>query len=190
MQLIGTPVSPYVRRFRLLLANTDFEFEALNIYEGEDRQTLMQQNPANRVPVLVDDNQTIVESRVIYRYLQQKLGLVELDWPQENNLSLVDAATESLVIMIMLRRSGIDIEQDLLVLNLQKDRMNNILPALEREALEGDFDEWNYVSISLYTLLDWMKFRNLWDISEYPNLLKFMELNANQPMIAETAPKD
>ena len=54
MKLIGSNTSPYVRRLRLWLEGINYEFAALNIFEGEGRDTLKSHNPALRVPMLIN----------------------------------------------------------------------------------------------------------------------------------------
>ena len=75
MKLIGSTTSPYVRRIRLLLSDEPYEFINLDIY-GEGRDELRRTNPTLKIPVLIDGDQELYDSRVIARYLGQKLGLV------------------------------------------------------------------------------------------------------------------
>ncbi len=80
MQLLGSVASPFVRRLRLVLAGQPYQFVALNIFESEGRSVLVQHNPARKVPVLVDGEQVIFDSGVIYRYLASKLKFKPLSW--------------------------------------------------------------------------------------------------------------
>ena len=86
MKLYGSTTSPFVRRIRIVLANTEHEFINLNIFEGEGRDILASKNPTLKVPCLEDDGQMIFDSRVIYSYLLAKLDLPPLSWDQENQL--------------------------------------------------------------------------------------------------------
>ena len=75
MKLIGSTTSPFVRRLRLyftLLNVSDFDFVNLDIFSSQDRQLLTENNPAQKVPALIDDEQCIYDSRVIFRYLSEK----------------------------------------------------------------------------------------------------------------------
>ena len=94
MKLYGSTTSPYVRRIRVVLAQTDHEFVDLQIFSGEDRALLASRNPAMKVPCLEDDGRVIFDSRVIYSYLSEKFGFAPLTWDEENMLTLIDAANE------------------------------------------------------------------------------------------------
>lgn len=74
--LYGTPISTYVRTVRLLLAETqaDYELKDIGIFNG-DNQTAeyLKKQPFGKVPVLEIDGEEIYETSVITQYLDQKL---------------------------------------------------------------------------------------------------------------------
>ena len=113
MKLIGSSTSPYVRRIRLLLADAGqgYEFVDLNIY-GADRDELRKANPAMKIPVLHDGDDVVYDSRVISRYLQEKLDLPHLSWEQENQLTVIDAVNDSMVTLLLSQRSGLDTDRE------------------------------------------------------------------------------
>ncbi|MBU1621421.1 MAG: glutathione S-transferase family protein [Gammaproteobacteria bacterium] len=189
MQLLGSVASPFVRRLRLVLAGQPYQFIALNIFESEGRSVLVKHNPARKVPVLVDAEQTIFDSGVIYRYLAQKLNFKPLSWEQENNLTTINACTDSLVELLLCTRSGFDVNEDKLFFNLQHERIQATLEALEQQIKAGQFGQWDYAAISLYTLIDWILFRDLVDLKPFPVLLQFRSEHLTQPMVAETDPR-
>ncbi len=189
MKLIGSTTSPFVRRLRLYLAEHNYEFINLDIFSPEDRQFLTENNPANKVPALIDGEQHIYDSRVIYRYLANKLGQTALSWPQENLLTLIDAANDSLVTILLSKRSGLDVEQDVLFFNLQHERLATVFNVLANEAANGEFTQWHYPSICLFCLLDWAQFRQLYDFSALPALVEFYQQAKSQLGIKETDPR-
>src|SRR5690625_3587698 len=106
MKLLGSLTSPYVRRIRLLLADTPHEFVSWDIYDA-DRDELRRHNPALKIPLLEDDDgQVVYDSRVISRYLAAKRGDAPLSWEDENRLTLIDAANDSGVALLLSQRSG------------------------------------------------------------------------------------
>lgn len=192
MKLIGSTTSPYVRRLRLyftLLKVTDFDFVNLDIFSSEDRKFLTANNPAQKVPALVDDEQCIYDSRVIFRYLSQKYQQPPLTWQQENLLTLIDAANDSLVSLLLLKRSGIDTSEDKLFFNLQHGRVTQIMSVLSDAVSNDEFTHWGYPSICLYCLLDWAKFRELHDVSQYSSLVGFYKLYQGYSGVSETDPR-
>lgn len=189
MKLLGSPTSPYVRRIRLLLGDTPYEFTILDIY-GPDRDVLRAHNPALKVPMLIDDDFGVYDSRVIARYLAAKLGLEPLSWAQENQLTLIDAVNDSGVTLALSKRSGIDLDQDAMFHDLQRERIRLSIDALSAQAAEGAFDSWHYPSICLYCMVDWMELRGLFDFTEHQPLLAMRERHADRPLIAETDPRN
>lgn len=188
MKLIGSTTSPYVRRVRLLLADRHYDFVNLDIY-GEGRAELRRINPALKIPLLQDDGQSIFDSRVIARYLSGKYGQPPLTWEQENLLTLIDAANDSVVTLLLSKRSGLDIDQDILFYNLQHERIRMSLKELARRVGQGEFNAWSYPAICLYCLIDWSDFRNILDFSGLETLLDFRSRNRNQTMVKETDPR-
>lgn len=189
MKLYGSQTSPYVRRIRLLLATTAHEFINLNIFAAEGRQTLAAINPALRIPMLDDAGQVIFDSGVIYRYLAPKLGIAPLGWYQENQLTVINAVSDSLVMLLQCSRSGFDTNDDKLFFNLQRERVATSLYVLEQQADNGEFAQWDYVAMALYSLVDWTLFRELMEFDDYPALLAFLAQNKAQPMIKDSDPR-
>merc|ERR1712241_1448953 len=81
MKLYGHPLSPFSRVAELtgLINKQDFEFQHVKLFEKEQHQDwFLKINPQHKVPVLIDQNETITESVVIAQYLCNKLGGTEL----------------------------------------------------------------------------------------------------------------
>lgn len=188
MKLIGSTTSPYVRRIRLLLADRPYEFVNLDIY-GEGRDELRRNNPALKIPVLIDGAQEVYDSRAIARYLSAKLDTAPLSWGQENQLTLIDAANDSCVTLLLSKRSGLDIEQDAMFYNLQRERITATVRALGDMVDAGEFARWDYPAICLYSMVDWLDFRGLVDFDGVESLLSFRDHNKSQPMVANTDPR-
>jgi len=188
MKLIGSSTSPYVRRLRLWQEASAWEFVDLNIFTPEGRDELRRYTPAMKVPVLVDAEQTIYDSRVIFRYVTQKQQLPVLSWQQENQLTLVDAAGDSFVTLLLLKRSGVA-EEAQMISGLQQERIGQTLQLLEQMVAEGQFAQWDYPAICLYTMLDWVIFRELYDFSELPQLKQFHQQHQAEARVAETDPR-
>jgi glutathione S-transferase len=189
MKLYGSQTSPYVRRIRLLLAQTEHEFINLNIFAEADRQTLASINPTLRIPMLEDDEKIIFDSGVIYRYLAGQLDIAPLNWYQENQLSVINAVNDSLVMLLQCTRSGFDTSDDKLFFNLQRERVVTSLYVLERQAANGEFANWDYVAMALYSLIDWTLFRQLLELEDYPALLEFVVNNAGKAGVAQSDPR-
>lgn len=178
MKLIGSGMSPYVRRIRLFLEGQEYDFVDLNIYSPEGRAELATYTPAMKIPVLIDAEQKVYDSRMIHRYLNEKQSGTPLSWDQENLLTLIDAANDSFVTLLLSARSNLDANSDTLIFNLQRERIERTLPLLEQAVANGEFSTWDYPSICLFCLLDWITFRELNNLAAYPNLANFHRENS------------
>jgi glutathione S-transferase len=190
MKLFGSTTSPFVRRIRLLLAHREYEFINMDIFSAEAREALTAQNPAQKIPYLEDGEQVIYDSRIIYQYLTAKLELAPISWQQQNTLTLVDAANDSLVQLLLLSRSGFNLDDDKMYFSLQKGRVREVLAALDKAVAAGEFNEWHYPSICLYCLIDWLMFRELYDLTAFNHLNQFWQQAKHQPLVQATDPRN
>ena len=189
MKLYGSTTSPYVLRIRIVLASTEHEFLNLDIFSGNDRALLASRNPTMKVPCLEDSSEIILDSRIIYNYLAEKYNYESLSWEAENQLTLIDAVNDSLVQLLLLKRSDFDIEKEKLYFNLQRERIEGVFSILARQINEGKFAGWHYPEICLYSLVDWVLFRELHDMQAYPELLWFHEQHQNKIEVTATDPR-
>lgn len=190
LKLYGSTTSPYVRRLRLWLANVEHEFINLNIFTKDDRAILAEKNPTLKIPMIEDGDTVIFDSRVIFRYLSEKFNASGLSWEQENLLTVIDAANDSLVQLLLLKRSGFNTDDDVMFFRLQKERIQGILSCLNDNVKNGDFSDWDYPSICLYALLDWIAFRSLFDTSAFLHLGAFYQAHSDREEVKATAPKE
>lgn len=72
LKLYHTPLSPYCRKIRMLLREKDLAFELVNENVWDRRREFFTLNHAGEVPVLVDENGTVVShSNAISEYLEE-----------------------------------------------------------------------------------------------------------------------
>lgn len=173
MQLIGSVTSPFARRTRILLNDVEHDFVSLDIFSSEGHTELGENNPAKKIPILKDEEHTIYDSRVIYNYLSEKLGLEKLTWHQQNLLTMIDAANDSLVSLFLSKKSDLPINEEYLFFQLQHGRVDAVLEALNKAAMNGDFEHWAYPEICLFCLLDWITFRELVKWQHLDGLVNF-----------------
>lgn len=72
LKIIGSPVSPYVRKILAILdlKGVEFEIDPVVAFYTDDRFTKL--NPLRRIPLLVDGDEVIGDSSVIAQYLEEK----------------------------------------------------------------------------------------------------------------------
>ena len=190
LKIYGSNASPFVRRVRVLLHEYKHEFILTDIYDDAVRQHIMKQNPSMKIPMLVDGEVVVFDSGVIYRYLQQKMKWDAISWEQENLVTTINAANDSLVTILMSSRSGIDAsDTSSLIFKLQSERLEIAFTALDKAVAAGHFDSWGYPQICLYCLLDWAVFRELFDVSRYQHLAAFLHDHQNDSAFKHTDPR-
>lgn len=72
LTLYDAPRCPYCARARIVLAEKDVEFEAIEIDLSERPSWLYEKNASGRVPVIEEDGWILPESAVIMEYLEER----------------------------------------------------------------------------------------------------------------------
>ena len=184
--LYGSKTSPFVRRIRVLLENTAYDFKEMNIFEGQDAIDLNKINPINQIPVLVDGDNTIWDSRVIFNYLNSIHSFQKMSWKDENMLTAIDGAMSSAVSLLMLKRSGINTQEPYMYIVRQKDRIESILDFLRPYIAQEALEKWTFQTISLYCFLDWALYRDLIKIDHRPECRALLEKYQSKQILTET----
>jgi len=72
VQIIGSPMSPYVRKVLvcLELKKLDYEIDPIVPFFGDDAFSRL--SPLRRIPVLIDDRTSLCDSTVICQYLEDR----------------------------------------------------------------------------------------------------------------------
>lgn len=189
--LIGSTTSPYVRRLRILLSQTDYQFKNLMVFDPKQREELRQLTPVLKIPILQidegDKKQIIYDSRVIFNYLHKKFGGASLSIEDENLLTVIDGINDSFVILYSMVAAGMTLEEDKRFIKAQRERVSegfghlNSLWAVDRA--------WDYPAISLYCLLDWALFREQVDIDQWPKLKSFWLANQHHTSVKTSDPR-
>jgi glutathione S-transferase len=189
VKLYGSKPSPYVRRLRLLMANMDYEFVEVDVYSPDDRAMLLAYNPTLKIPMLLDGDQVVLDSGIIYQYLVQRQNADAINVSQQNVLSAIDAANDSFVNLFLLQKSGIENMPDKLFFKLQNERIIAVFEHLDKAVTGPDFACWDYLSISLFAMLDWIDFRSLFDFTNYRELTAFHQKYLTRPEVVATDPR-
>jgi glutathione S-transferase len=210
--LYGTTTSPFVRRVRVVALEKGLPLSLVNITTDDGLAQLNAISPIGKVPAArLPDGRVVFDSRVIVDELCHAPGASPADakaaWAplrapfvdvrarvdEENAVNLVDEALLSLVRLFYLRRDG----ADLAVAYLQKEqkRATTILRHLDdnvighhltkRAAEEGSLGR---PELALVTALDWMQFRNTFDVTTTPRLKIALDHWLQRPSLASTRP--
>lgn len=189
LTLIGSYTSPFVRKIRLLLhGDPTVTFQPVNYFEEEGNKYLKSINPFNQLPMLLDGDQPIYESRVMFNYIAKKKNLKPLTVEEENILSAIDAIIATGVNLFSLKKGGVNTDDSSnYFLVRQKERIPSLLKMITPwVAAQKPENNWNYLTMSMYSMLYWMTFREIYDYSHEPELVAFLERFKNCPGVAET----
>ncbi|MEO5667512.1 MAG: glutathione S-transferase family protein [Bdellovibrionota bacterium] len=190
LKLYGSLTSPFTRRLRVVLDPSLYEFILKDIFSPVDRESFKSLSPVMKVPVLQDGETLVYDSRLIHRYLGDKGLVAKLDWSTENLQTIIEGVSDSLVNMLLLKRSSVVLDPGSPLGLSHAARVTESLAYLEKEASEGTFGRWDFVSISLYCLIDWARFRELVSMEKYPHLLRFTEDCVSRPRVVDTDPRN
>ncbi len=189
LTLIGSFTSPYVRKIRLLLwSDKTVIFKPINYLEEEGNRYLKAINPLNQIPMLLDGETPIYDSRVMFNYISKKWKLKELTIEEENILSVIDTAMASGVNLFSLRKGGIDINQaENYFLVRQQERIptliQHLLPWVSKQDPKAD---WNYLTMSFLSLIYWLELREIYSTKHLTEVTSFMERFKDCPGVVET----
>lgn len=186
--LYGSIPSPYVRRIRMLLEGQDYQFEIVDLYNDAARAEYAKLNPLKKMPMMVDAEQKLYDSHVIAQYIQDKFNLPQPSFDELNLVSGVDAVVDSLIVIFYGKRSEFAISKDKLIFQLQLERIPDVLAWLNEQAKQGGFNQWGYASIALVSLVNWVEFRNLYDLTPYEDLLAAVDLHRERAIVKSTMP--
>lgn len=72
MTLFSVPTDPFSHRVRIVLAEKGVTVEIIDVDQNNKPEDLLELNPYNTVPVLVDRDLVLYQSRIIMEYLDER----------------------------------------------------------------------------------------------------------------------
>lgn len=209
MKLYGHDTSVYVRRVRALLQEKGIPFERDARSVLTPAPEFPNVTPLMRVPALVDAGRnTLWDSRQIAEYLYERYPeppparppghppLQPTMWrsgrrhEDEKVLLAIDAVTESAINVFLLENEGVSRDQAP-YLRRQMQRVASVLTWLDdsfadQETLEvGVF---SFVDIAVCCGLDWLVFRDRYDVGKHANLARILRRHRDRPSLRDTHP--
>lgn len=186
MKLLYTTNSPYARKVRIVAAEKHIELDMeLMVLAAEDCP-VKQYNPLSKVPVLVlDDGESLYDSRVIVEYLDHRTPLGHL-LPQDHNAKIRVRRWEALADGVCDAAVAVILEQRKAAPNTEwiDKQMSKVLAGLK--TLNEDLDTNNWCVGNTFSLADiavgctlgylHLRFADVFDFpTTYPNLHRLQE---------------
>lgn len=200
MKLIGTSSSPYTRKARVVLAEKRIEYEFIVDGPYDPQSQVPVYNPLGKVPVLLlDDNTSIFDSRVIVEYLDHASPVTKLI-PEDTRHriqvrrweALADGCTDAAVAVVMEKRRPVNLQSADWIARQQGkiDRALNVISDElgARNWCTGEF--FNLSDIVVGCCLGYLDLRlpELNWRKTYPNLAKLAEKLAQRTSFKDTVP--
>jgi glutathione S-transferase len=181
-----------VRRVRFLCHELGQEFELIDSLTEAGQSAMRQKNPIWKVPCVEVDGLVIWDSHTIIDYLTEKYrGQPKLlrrpegkeYWRERNLVTAVDGCAESAINVFYLKKDGVAV-LEVAYLKKQMARVESILTWLKSQ-LRGYYftaeERIGLSELSFYCTLDWLRFREMYPVSDDPVLKGYLEYHSTHP---------
>ena len=194
MKLTLSPASPFVRKVRVLIheagAQDAVEMVDVSTTPMATDPAVAAANPLGKIPALIrEDGTALYDSRVICRYLDDRLGagLYGGDvWDVLRREALGDGIMEAAVLTVYEARFRDEAARSADWIGAQKGKIARALDALEAEGPDGPVDMGR---LGLACALGYLEFRKVLDWRPgRPALAAFAEAWDARPSLAATRP--
>lgn len=200
MKLLFTPTSPYARKVRIVASEKRIELEMVPVVLSAPDCPVNEHNPLGKIPVLLlDDGDSLFDSRVIVEYLDNRTPLARLI-PQEHSLrinvrrweALADGVCDAAVAALMESRRPEQM-QDPAFIAKQLGKVERGLKALSRELGNNRWcvdDAFSLADVAVGCVLGYLELRYQhinWQ-QQYPNLAEYYAELMTRASFKESAP--
>lgn len=180
MELYGTETSPFTRIARIIAAEIGLSVPLRPMAWRKDPVGLFQLNPAGRIPVLVDGDRSVCDSRVICNYLMDHADAAPADsfrslkgpekWDEENVLCMIYGSLESVAILSYFRDPP---QVSHPYIDRSRERIDECFSGLNDIAAKGFLVEANTFGLAeaaLITSIDVIEGRSFADLGAFKNI--------------------
>ncbi len=197
MKLLYTLNSPYARKIRIVAAEKHIDIKLQEVVLSDPDCPVKQYNPLGKVPVLIlDDEDSLYDSRVIAEYLDNRTPLAHLI-PKDNSAksavrrweALADGVCDAAVALMLEQRKP-EQKQDEAFVVRQMEKVTRGLSALNNDLGHNKWcvdDTFSLADIAVGCMLGYvnLRFGTIINLNEdYPNLARLQSvLNKRQSFI-------
>ncbi len=189
IEIFGSTTSPFVRRLRMLIHGRDIHFRSVTLQQ--DREFIIKLSPIGKIPILKDGDQIVWDSRQIAQFLFDRWKLPALSWDEENFLTAISELGDSMVTLYYMQEAGLVDRQN--KFNARHwERVSRIYDFAQQQLSSLPTlrsGQWNFVSMTLYALIDWADFRKVVELKNYPALLAWRSQFSSRADVMSTDPR-
>lgn len=196
LTVYGTTTSPYVRRVRIVAHELGVEVKLINTREDDGQAQMRTVNPVWKVPTATIGELAMLDSTTICEYLLANRGPGSMEpfradnVHERNLLTVIDGALDSLINAFYLGMDGVTTEASSYV-RKQRERAASAMTWLEQWATGpwlSQVQRLGLPEVALVTTLDWMRFRDAYDVSKHPKLVELATHWAERESFSSTYP--
>lgn len=197
MQLVGTPLSHFTRKVRIVAAELaiPLDFQTLPATTGVMTATAdaYASNPLMRVPVLVDGDVRLIESDHIVRYLVGKLDPadrlgVKVETPDAlNRLAVLNGVMANEVVLILAKRGGLEGVEHVVYFQKLISAIDGALAWLDART-DPDASGFDYRDIALICMWQHLGYYGLRPLEAYGHLAARVARFAKRPSVVPSTP--
>lgn len=198
MKLIGSALSPFVRYTRAVCAELNIAYDYHEVSSmadptPADLELVSKNNPAMKIPILEDNGQNILDSRIIIQYLLKTYGDnpnpdfdTSVTLEKENQLTVLYAVADSALLRFLVGKTHPETNMDSGYMNKSLERIQSGLTHLNQDETFGK--SFGLPELWSIFLLEWFAARNVYDWSGHENLKTLYKQYKNRPSINDTRP--
>lgn len=196
LTVYGTTTSPYVRRVRVVAHELGVEVELVNTFDDDGQARMRAANPIWKVPTATVGELCLMDSATICEYLLSNRGPGDMarfhgdNVHARNLLTVIDGALDALINGFYLARDGVTTESSAYA-RKQQERAHSAMTWLEQWATGpwlSQVQQLGLPEVAMVTTLDWMRFRNTYDVSQHPKLVELAEHWRARESFSSTVP--
>ena len=187
MKIIGSNTSPFVRIVRVLCAelNIDYTLDLIPPFAkmtAEDISHISKKNPLMKIPILVDCNQTVIDSRIIVNYILRKNNSFTLSPDEENVLSIIYGIIDAGILRFIMLQDGVDLNSG--YMKKSYERIEDGFSFLNKQSKLGN--NLGLCEIALICCLEWFDKRQIFDWCKFSSIQKIYNSYKNLPSLIQT----
>lgn len=184
MELFGSTTSPFVRHCRIALEQAQIPYELKLI----DYDTSAKESPLQKMPYLKDGKVFLTDSSSILMHIRKKQGQAFPASVEDFELyTMVNTLADTAVNLFLMEKDGITPEKSDYLTRQQArlktgfETLNSMIKTTEVLSSDG--------IIRAACLLDWILFRNRYDLSSYGQLISLVSHAAGNELFIKTDPR-
>ena len=196
LTVYGTTTSPYVRRVRIVAHELGVDVDLINTADEDGQNRMRTLNPIWKVPTATVGELAMLDSATICEHLVNKRGsdaiarFSDENIHQRNLMSVIDGALDSLINAFYLAKDGVT-PQASSYFAKQHERAASAMQWLERWVTGpwlSQVEKLGLPEIAMVTTIDWMRFRDTYDVSRHPKLVELAAHWGARESFASTMP--